>query len=199
MIDGPLSRPRTRAGWLGATALAGVVAVAAACSAAGASPAAPTAASASIPPVVRAILAAGDPANADGQKLELARYTIQPGTKLAAQHHPGMQLAFIESGTLTYTVIEGTVTITAADGTTRTVGPGETATIAPGEWLVESEDIVHFGENGGNVPVVILAASLFEAGEPPAIPVDPSPSGGATPALKPSPVEPGFGTPPPGS
>jgi quercetin dioxygenase-like cupin family protein len=149
--------------------------------------------SGSIPPVVRAILAAGDPANADGQKLELVRYTIQPGTKLPAHHHPGMQLAFIESGTLTYTVIEGTVTVTGVDGTPRTVGPGQTATVVSGEWLIESQEIVHFGENAGPEPVVILAASLLEAGQPPAIPVGPSP------ALEPSPIEPGFESPAPSS
>jgi quercetin dioxygenase-like cupin family protein len=110
-----------------------------------------------------------------------------------------MQLAYIESGTLTYTVIEGTVTVTATDGTTRTVGPGQTATIGPGEWLVESEDIVHFGENAGSVPVVILASSLLEAGEPAAVPVDPAPSSGATPAVQPSPIQPGFGSPSPGT
>ena len=150
-------------------------------------------ASGSIPPVVRAVLAAGDPANADGQKLELVRYTIQPGTKLPAHHHPGMQLAFIESGTLTYTVIEGTVTVTGVDGAPRTVGPGQTATVVAGEWLIESQEIVHFGENAGTVPVVILAASLFEAGQPAAIPESPSP------AIEASPLQPGFESPAPSS
>lgn len=146
-----------------------------------------------MPPVERQILAAGDPAAAPGEKLELVRYTIQPGTALAAHHHPGMQLAYVEAGTLTYTVVEGTVTITAADGATRSVGPGETATIVAGEWLVETEEIVHFGENAGREPLLILAATLLEAGQPPAVPVPPTPAGGA------SPVEPGVGSPPPSS
>lgn len=156
-----------------------------------------TTSGASLPPVVRQVLAAGDPAAAPGERLELVRYTIQPGTALPAHHHPGMQLAYVESGTLTYNVIEGEVTITSADGAPRKVGPGETATVVAGEWLVETEDIVHFGENGGPDPLVILAASLLEAGQPAAIPVSPSPS----PSLRvgPSPVEPGVGSPPPSS
>jgi quercetin dioxygenase-like cupin family protein len=127
-------------------------------------------------PVVRAILAGGDPAAAPGQRLELARYTIQPHTKLAAHHHPGMQLALIETGTLTYTVISGSVDVHAADGTTRTISAGQTGTINAGEWIAENEQIVHFGENGTDKPLTILASSLFLAGAPPAIVVSPAPS-----------------------
>jgi quercetin dioxygenase-like cupin family protein len=129
-----------------------------------------------VPPVVRAILAAGNPAAAPDANLELVRYTIQPGTALVAHRHPGMQLALVESGTLTYTVIEGTVTVHQTDGGTRPIGPGETGTIVAGEWIAEDQSIVHFGKNAGTVPVVILASSLLATGQPPAIPVSPAPS-----------------------
>ncbi len=46
----------------------------------------------------------------------------------------------------------------------------------PGEWIVEDEQIVHFGENATDQSVVILASSLLEADEPPAILVSPAPS-----------------------
>ena len=164
---------------LGALFVAFVTVVAIACGSlgndVGASPAAVP--SGSIPPVVRSVLAAAQPSGAPADNLELVRYTIQPGTALAPHRHPGTQLALIESGTLTYTVIEGEVTIHAVDGGTRSVGPGETGTIAAGEWIMEHEGIVHFGANDGDVPVVILASSLLEADEPPAIPVGtPAPS-----------------------
>lgn len=136
--------------------------------------------SASAPPVVRDVLAAGEPSAAPARNLELVRYTIQPGTALAAHRHPGMQLALIESGTLTYTVIEGEVTVHQVDGRTRSIGPGDTGTIAPGEWIVEHEGIVHFGANKGSDPVVILASSLLESDEPPAIAMP-------TPGTSPSP------------
>jgi quercetin dioxygenase-like cupin family protein len=126
--------------------------------------------------VIRSVLAAGQPSAAPDQNLELVRYTIAPHTKLAPHHHPGMQLALIESGSLTYSVIEGTITVHAADGATRTIGPGETGTIGAGEWIAETETIVHFGANDTDSPVVILAASLLAADEPPAIPVTLSPS-----------------------
>jgi quercetin dioxygenase-like cupin family protein len=127
--------------------------------------------------VVRDVLAAGQPSVAPDENLELVRYTIAPHTALAPHHHPGMQLALIESGRLTYSVIEGTITIHETDGSTRTIGPGETGTIEAGEWIAETESIVHFGANDTDSPVVILAASLLAADEPPAIPVSPAPSG----------------------
>lgn len=133
--------------------------------------------SVSLPPVVRAVLGSAQPADAPEDALELVRYTIQPSTALAPHRHPGTQLALIESGTLTYTVIEGEVTVHQADGGSRVIGPGETGRIAAGEWIVEDETIVHYGANEGSEPVVILASSLLEADEPPAIPVEtPTPS-----------------------
>jgi quercetin dioxygenase-like cupin family protein len=137
-------------------------------------------AGASIVPVVRTILAGGEPAGAAGQRLELARYTIQPHTKLAAHHHPGMQLAFIEAGRLTYTVISGTVTVHAKDGGTRTIGAGQTGVIEAGEWIAEDEQIVHFGANDTDQVVLILASSLFLDGSPPAILVSPAPAPSST-------------------
>ena len=123
--------------------------------------------------VVRTVLASGEPMAAAGATLELVRYTIAPGTKLPSHRHPGMQLALVESGTLTYSVVEGSVTVHERDGGSRIVGPGETTTIRSGEWIVETEDIVHFGENRSDLPVVILASSLLATGEPPAITTDP--------------------------
>jgi hypothetical protein len=129
----------------------------------------------SLPPVVRSVLAAGQPAAATDRNLELVRYTIQPGTKLAAHRHPGLQLAYVESGELSYTVVDGAVAVHEPDGDTRTIGAGETGTIVPGEWIAEDETVVHFGENAGSVPLVILASSLLDVKQLPAVPV-PSPS-----------------------
>lgn len=125
----------------------------------------------SIPPVVREILAAGNPSAAPEANLELVRYTIQPGTRLATHRHPGMQLALIEAGTLTYTVVQGTVTVHEPGGGTRSIAAGETGRIEAGEWIAEHEGVVHYGENAGPAVVVILASSLLQADEPPAIPV----------------------------
>src|SRR4051794_39146087 len=55
--------------------------------------------------VVRSVLIEATPANAPDQSLQLVRYDIQPGTTLPMHIHPGTQLAYIESGELTYTVV----------------------------------------------------------------------------------------------
>jgi len=134
--------------------------------------------------VVREVLSRGNPAAAPGELLELVRYTIPAGTQLPAHTHPGMQAATIVSGTLQYTVLVGEVPITRAPGgdptapAAATAGGGEVA-IGPGDAFVEAAGVVHFGRNAGPEPVVILVASLFTSGAPPASLIDATP--GATP------------------
>lgn len=131
--------------------------------------------------VVREVLSSGEPVSAPGQVLELVRYTIPPDLTLAVHIHPGMQTAMIVSGTLHYTVLEGTVPLYRGDDPDTMVpitsADGEIA-IEPGDSFSEPEGVIHFGRNAGPEPVVILVASLFLTGEPAAIPVTPE----ATPA-----------------
>lgn len=137
--------------------------------------------------VIRTVLSRGLPASAPGQALELVRYTIAPDSHLPAHTHPGMQVSYIESGTLTYTVVAGeaTYTRTTADGTvaeTGTLVGGQTAELGFGTSLIEPEGMVHFGENLGDEPVVILVASLFQEGAPPSTIVEVATPAAATPA-----------------
>lgn len=125
------------------------------------------------PGVVREVLARGIPAVAGGDVLELVRYTIPPHTTLPMHTHPGMQVAWIVSGTLHYTVVEGTVPLHRggnldAPPEAITSASGEVA-IELGDAFVEQEGVVHFGRNAGPEPVVILVASLLDPAEPPAL------------------------------
>lgn len=111
------------------------------------------------------------PPGAPGRTLTLIRYTIAPGAKLAPHVHPGVQLASIQSGTLTYTVVSGTVTLTRASrdagesaGPTQVTGP-TTITLGPGDVVAETGDMVHYGANETSSPVVILASLLTETGK----------------------------------
>jgi len=153
----------TRARWL-------AVAVAVAL---GAAAAAGLAVSQNSPPpsVVREVLGSGLPGSAPGQRLELVRFTIAPGTALAPHRHPGMQVVSVESGILGYTVLEGRIRIRRADGTIEVLEPGREAVVAPGEWFVETSDLEHFGRNPGAEPLVILVSSLLDRHLPPSIPV----------------------------
>lgn len=116
-------------------------------------------------PVVRQVLASEiDPPGAPGRTLSLVRYTIAPGAQLPAHIHPGVQLASIHSGTLTYTVISGVGNITRAGGAVEAVTGPSTVTLGPGDAVTELGDMVHFGANMAAAPVVIDATLLTESG-----------------------------------
>lgn len=119
------------------------------------------------------------PPGAPGRTLTLIRYTIAPGAKLSPHIHPGVQLASIQSGTLTYTVESGTATVTRAGGGTEEVTGPATTTLGPGDAVVEHDGMVHFGANDTDQPVVILATLLTEDGKDLAVTV-------TTPAPTPS-------------
>jgi quercetin dioxygenase-like cupin family protein len=135
--------------------------------------------------VTREVINEGYPDAAPGQVLQLVRYTIPPNMLLPVHIHPGMQVVVVESGTLHYTVVEGSVPITraAAEGTPapkEQLTSGQETDFGPGDRFVEPAGMVHFGENRTGKPVVLLVASLFESDAPPSTLVEVSPV--ATPA-----------------
>lgn len=124
--------------------------------------------------VVKEILATTvDPPGAPGRTLSLVRYTIPPGAHLAPHIHPGVQLATIRSGELTYTVVSGRATVRRAGATTDeiVVGP-KTIELEAGDDVTEIDGMVHFGENDTDEPIVIEATLLTKDGEDLAVPVE---------------------------
>lgn len=116
-----------------------------------------------------------DPPAAPGRTLTLIRYTIAPGAQLPAHVHPGVQLASIQSGSLSYTVVSGTATVKrAATAAPEAVTGPTTITLGPGDEVEEKGDMVHFGANRTTSPVVILATLLTESGRDLAVLVTPS-------------------------
>lgn len=130
------------------------------------------------PPVSSQILATGLPPAAPGETMYLYRVMVQPGARIVPHTHPGTQVASIAAGELTYTVLQGEVTITRA-ASEGTPGPTERATsgqeivLRPGDALVEQAGMIHQARNDGSEPVVILISSLFPTGEPLSRPADP--------------------------
>jgi quercetin dioxygenase-like cupin family protein len=118
-----------------------------------------------VAPVVKVILAQEtDPPGAPGRTLSLVRYTIAAGAQLPPHIHPGVQLASIESGTLTYTIVSGTATVTrkgSASG--EPVSGPTTITLGPGDAVAENDGMVHYGANQTTEPVVILASLLTDS------------------------------------
>jgi quercetin dioxygenase-like cupin family protein len=117
--------------------------------------------------VVREVLGSIEPESAPGELYELARYTIPADAVLPVHTHPGIQMAIVESGTLTYHVLaDGEVAIVRADGSEDVGQPGDTLTFEVGDSWVEPEGMIHWAENLTDEPVVLLSTSLLEADEP---------------------------------
>jgi quercetin dioxygenase-like cupin family protein len=129
------------------------------------------------PQATRAVLAQSvDPTGAHGRTLALSRVTIPAHTRLPLHRHPGTQVAYVQKGTLTYTVRTGVVAVYRGPAdqsprVVRRVGPGQTGAVHAGEWVIERPRDVHFGANEDARPVVVLLATLFKNGSPASIPV----------------------------
>ena len=111
---------------------------------------------------------------AAGRTLGLSRVTIPVGGKIALHHHQGTQVAYIQSGVLTYTVKSGGVRVMTgpADHPTvvRKINGGQTGRINAGEWIVEQPSTIHQAANRGKARIVIYLATLLKAGAPPSTP-----------------------------
>lgn len=113
---------------------------------------------------------------APGRELTLTRVAVPAGAQLPPHRHLGTQIARIVRGTLTYTVLKGSVTVQrgAADGTSklvRKIRVGQTGKIKTGHWIVEQPNVYHRARNTGPGPVVIYMATLFPQGAPASVPV----------------------------
>jgi len=129
-------------------------------------------------PVVRHVLSSAHPTSAPGETLELVQYIIPAGSVLPVHTHPGVQMATVESGALTYHVIDhGQVTVTRADGSEETVGPGEQAIFSVGDSWVEPIGMIHYAENHTATPVVLISSSLLDDNAPPSALVKAPPPG----------------------
>lgn len=113
---------------------------------------------------------------APGRTLILSKVVVEPGAKLALHHHLGTQVARIQSGTLNYTVRQGSVVVRRGESDqspklVREIKAGQTARLKPGEWIVEQPSDIHEAANRGSSPVVIYLATLLKTGAPPSTPV----------------------------
>lgn len=132
---------------------------------------------ASEPTAVRSALARSEKIQgAPGRTVVLSKVVVEPGAKLALHHHLGTQISRIASGTLTYTVRQGSAVLNEGDAEkdprrVRTIAAGQAARVKAGQWLVEQPSDIHEAANRGSTPVVIYLATLLKSGAPPATPV----------------------------
>ena len=111
---------------------------------------------------------------AKGRTLSLSRVTIPAGGTIALHHHQGTQVAYIQSGVLTYSVKSGSVTVrtgTAGNPTVvRQINAGQTGKIMAGQWIVEQPSTIHQAANKGSAKIVIYLSTLLRTGAPPSTP-----------------------------
>jgi mannose-6-phosphate isomerase-like protein (cupin superfamily) len=111
---------------------------------------------------------------AKGRTLGLSRVVIPAGGTIALHHHEGTQVAFIQSGVLTYTVRDGAVTVMSgpADDAqkVRQIKAGQTGKITAGQWIVEQPSTIHQAANQGKAKIVIYLSTLLKTGAPPSTP-----------------------------
>ncbi len=106
-----------------------------------------------------------------GYEQILMRVTVPAGAELAAHTHPGFEIARIEQGELTYTILQGTAEVGrgGAEEPTEQVSAPTEVVLSPGDTVYEPSGMHHKAANRGDVPVVILLATLIEIGQPIAI------------------------------
>jgi quercetin dioxygenase-like cupin family protein len=111
---------------------------------------------------------------AKGRTLGLSRVTIPVNGVIALHHHQGTQVAYIQSGVLTYTVKSGSVTVMSGPAddpkVVRKIGSGQTGKITPGQWIVEQPSTIHQAANLGKTKIVIYLSTLLKTGAPPSTP-----------------------------
>lgn len=111
---------------------------------------------------------------AKGKTLGLSRVTIPAGGTIPLHHHEGTQVAYVQSGVLTYSVKSGSVTVStgSADKATvvRKINAGQSGKITAGQWIVEQPSTIHQAANKGSAKIVIYLSTLLRTGAPPSTP-----------------------------
>ena len=134
-----------------------------------ATPAAGTTPSSSVG-VTSQVLGSGQPDAAPGQALGMRRIAFAPNGLVPLHRHPGALVLYVESGELTYSVVEGTVRIQRAatagtPGPTEQLGAGKETVLRAGDWLFE-QGVVHSAHNATSGQTVVLVSSLIASDKP---------------------------------
>jgi quercetin dioxygenase-like cupin family protein len=113
-----------------------------------------------------------------GQTVYLARFVIQPGAQIFPHNHPGTTVLGVVSGSLGWTLLEGTAHVVrgAAAGAT---GPAEDLTepgtdviLEPGDAMYYEDDVVHTARGAGDEETVVLGTLVLTSGEPLLMPTE---------------------------
>jgi quercetin dioxygenase-like cupin family protein len=122
---------------------------------------------------------AGAPSDrAPGQTVYLARFVFQPGAEIFPHSHPGTTVLGVQSGSLGWTLLEGTAHVVrgAAAGATGPTEdltePGSEVVLEPGDAIFYEDDVVHTARGAGDEETVVLGTLLLTSGEPLLMPAE---------------------------
>jgi quercetin dioxygenase-like cupin family protein len=122
---------------------------------------------------------AGAPSDrAPEQTVYLTRFVIQPDAEIFPHGHPGTTILGVASGSLGWTLLEGTAHVVrgAAAGATGPVEdltePGTEVILEPGDAISYEDDVVHTARGAGDEETVVLGTLVLTNGEPLLMPAD---------------------------
>jgi quercetin dioxygenase-like cupin family protein len=110
---------------------------------------------------------------APGYYLQVVRITFAPDAIVAPHTHPGDSVTYQESGSHSFTVLDGEAYLLRAGEGTPEAGPAGEAMevnteydLMPGDALTFNAQTVHTARNPTGEPAVLLEAQLREIGSP---------------------------------
>jgi len=119
-----------------------------------------------LPGVDLQFLNEGQAAAAPGQSVVLYRVILHGG-EVPHHIHPGATVLTVETGTLSWTLQAGTVSVKRPGAEPEQVTePGTELVLNPGEGLSYNAEVVHTARAAGDEETSVLIASLFETGQP---------------------------------
>jgi quercetin dioxygenase-like cupin family protein len=124
------------------------------------------------PGFVAAVLAGAPSDRAPGQTVYLARFIIQPGSEIFPHGHPGTTVLAIESGSLGWTLLQGTAYVVRGAGSGGTAveeiaAPETEVILEPGDAIYYEADVVHTARGASaDEPTVVLGTLILGAGQP---------------------------------
>jgi quercetin dioxygenase-like cupin family protein len=129
------------------------------------------------PGVTAEVFAGAPSARAAEQTIYLARFVFQPGAAIFPHGHPGTTVLGVQSGSLGWTLLEGTAHVVrgAASGGTATeelAEPGTEVILEPGDAIFYEDDVVHTARGAGDEEAVILGTLVLTSGEPLLMPAE---------------------------
>jgi len=124
-------------------------------------------------PGVYAEVLAGVPSDrAEGQTVYLARFDFEPGQAIFPHSHPGTTLLSVVSGSLGWTLVQGTAYVirgaaSGATAPTETLSkPGDDVILERGDAIYYEDDVVHTARGAGDEDAIVLGTFVLTSGEP---------------------------------